>query len=166
MRKVIVNSTPLITLSKLRSLSLLRELYEEIIIPNAVKEEITVKDDLASQDVLDNLTWIKVMDCPVVDKKVFSSKLHSGEVEVLILAQTLNADLIIVDDKPARKVATFLGLEITGTVGVLVKAKQRGLIKAVKPFIESMKEIDIRLSDDVIKMALSTAGEISQTEQS
>lgn len=166
MRKVIVNSTPLITLSKLRHLPLLRELYEEIIIPYAVKEEITVKNDLSSQDVLDNLSWIKVTACPIVDRKVFSSKLHSGEVEVLILAQNLQADLIIVDDKPARKAATFLGFEITGTIGVLVKAKKRGLIKAVKPFIESMKEINIRLSDDVINMALSAAGEILQTEQS
>lgn len=161
MRKVIVNSTPLITLSKLRHLNLLRELYEEIIIPVAVKEEVTVKDDLASQDVLDNLDWIKVVDCPVADRNIFSSKLHAGEIEVLILAQNLQADLIIVDDKPARKAATFLGFEITGTVGVLVKAKKRELIKTVKPFIESMKEIEIRLSDDVIEMALRQANEKS-----
>ena len=160
MRKVIVNSTPLITFSKLRHVFVLRELYEEIIIPVAVKNEVTVKNDLASQDILDNLSWIKVMDCPEFNREIFSSKLHAGEIEMLVLAHQLNADLLIVDDKPARKVANAMGFNITGTLGVLVKAKSKGIIKAVGPFVESMHEINIYLSDSAVEMALRQAGEI------
>lgn len=165
MRKVIVNSTPLITLSKLRHIFILRELYEEIIIPTAVKNEVTTKNDLASQDILDNLSWIKVMDCAKFNRAAFSSRLHAGEMEMIVLAMELNADLVIVDDKPARKAANALGFNITGTLGVLVKAKTNGIIKAVSPFIESMREINIYLSDNAIEMALRQSGELP-TEQS
>ena len=95
MRKVIVNSTPLIILSRINHLSILKELYEEIIIPQAVFKEVTNKEDFICRQILKNLHWIKMFDCKSNDRKMYQAKLHAGEVEVMILAQELNADLII-----------------------------------------------------------------------
>ena len=63
------------------------------------------------------------------EKKMYKAKLHDGEVEVMILAQERNADLVILDDNAAKKTAKYLGLTVTGTLGVLVKGKRQGIIE-------------------------------------
>jgi predicted nucleic acid-binding protein len=64
-----------------------------------------------------------------------------------------------VDDYKARKVAENLGIEITGTIGVIVNAKINGVISSVKPLLQKMKETDFRISDDIIRFAIHEAGE-------
>ena len=159
MRKVIVNSTPLIILSRINHLSILKELYEEIIIPQAVFKEVTNKEDFICRQILKNLHWIKMFDCKSNDRKMYQAKLHAGEVEVMILAQELNADLIILDDNAAKKTAKYLGLNVTGTLGVLLKAKRENLIESVQPLIKMMLNNGFYLSDEVIRMTLSVAEE-------
>lgn len=68
------------------------------------------------------------------NKKMYKAKLHDGEVEVMILAQgETKADLVIIDDNAAKKTAKYLGLTVTGTMGVLLKAKSEGYIKQLAP---------------------------------
>ena len=71
---------------------------------------------------------------------MYKAKLHDGEVEVMILAQEIKADLVIIDDNAARKTAVYLGLPLTGTVGVLLRAKAEGLVPKVMPIVDSMEQ--------------------------
>ncbi|MBQ6928013.1 MAG: DUF3368 domain-containing protein [Oscillospiraceae bacterium] len=141
MRKVIVNSTPLIALCKVNQLELLRELYTEITIPEAVFQEVTAKNDSVKRKILENGAWIHVQSVSdTIDRRMYKAKLHDGEVEVMILAQEIKADLVIIDDNAARKTAIYLSLPLTGTVGVLLRAKAEGLVPKVMPIVDSMEQ--------------------------
>lgn len=141
MRKVVVNSTPLIALCKIDRLDLLKELYGEITIPEAVFHEVTAKNDAVKRKILENGAWIHIQAISDSgDKRMYKAKLHDGEVEVMILAQELKADLVLIDDNAARKTAIYLGLPLSGTIGVLLRAKERGLISKIMPVVESMEQ--------------------------
>jgi predicted nucleic acid-binding protein len=141
MRKVIVNSTPLIALCKVNQLELLRELYTEITIPEAVFQEVIAKNDSVKRKILENGAWIHVQSVSdTIDRRMYKAKLHDGEVEVMILAQEIKADLVIIDDNAARKTAIYLSLPLTGTVGVLLRAKAEGLVPKVMPIVDSMEQ--------------------------
>ena len=90
MPKVIVNSTPLIVLSNIDQLGLLKNLYSDIYIPQAVFAEVTEKDDSACQKIKNCLDWIHI--CQIQDKtqkRMYQAKLHSGEVEVIYKGYSL-----------------------------------------------------------------------------
>ena len=116
---VIVNSTPIIALSSIDKLGLLKELYGTVIIPNAMKDEIEAKSKSKAQGQLEaSFEWIHVeMIKNVAQKQIFKTQLHDGEVEVMILGQELHADLLVIDDYTAREYAKYLGFNIIGTVG-------------------------------------------------
>ena len=136
MPRVIVNSTPLIVLSNIGQLDLLKKLYNEIFIPQAVFEEVTEKQDSACQKLKQHTDWIHVCSIKnTSEKRMYQAKLHDGEVEVMILAQEEpKADLVILDDNAAKKTAKFLGLTVTGTLGVIIKSKKLGFIQNVSDF--------------------------------
>ncbi len=160
MRKIVVNSTPLIILGNIDGLKILQELYGEIIIPRAVFEEVTSKDDNAKLNLSQNLSWIKVLE--VQDKsnrKMYQAKLHDGEVEVMMLANEISADLLIIDDNAAKKTAKFLGFTVTGTLGVILKAKSEGIIPQVKPIVDEMLRQGFYISPSIIETVLKMANE-------
>lgn len=161
MRRVIVNSTPIIALSNIGKLEILRELYQEIYIPQAVYNEITEKDDTASKNIQNSLNWIHVENIQNPEKyTMYRAKLHAGEVEVMILAQeSPEADLLIIDDNAARKTAKYLGLTVTGTMGVLLKAKSKSIIIEIKPLLNKLQASGFYISEQVIKLILKQAGE-------
>ncbi len=158
MRKVIVNSTPIIAFCKARQLSILESMYGEIVIPEAVFREVTEKNDEVKNQ-LETADWIRVEKIQdVVNKRMYRAKLHEGEVEVMILAQEYNGEhLVIIDDDAARKTAVFLGLNLTGSIGVLLKAKELGKISEVMPVVAEMEKKGIyfsrRLKDRVRQIA-------------
>ncbi len=161
MRRVIVNSTPLIVLCKIGRLDILQGLYGEIVVPQAVFFEITAKEDSACRQI-GNKDWIHV-ECvsDQSDKKMYKAKLHDGEVEVMILAQEAKkADLVIIDDNAAKKTAKYLGLTVTGTIGVLLKAKQAGIIEKVAPVIAEMKQRGFYISGQLERIVLEQADEL------
>ena len=88
-----------------------------------------------------------------------STDFGSGEAEVLALALEESDSLAIIDEKLARKIARLRGLRVTGTAGVLLKAKQKGHIQAVKPLLDQLQEIHFHLSDNVRALILSKAEE-------
>jgi len=157
MRKVIVNTTPLIALADIGQLDLLRKLYTEIMIPGAVDYEIMSEP---ARTLVSAADWIKVMNITgMVQKSSFSSRLHSGEIEVILLAQETAADLLIIDDNAAKKTAKFLGFTVTGTMGVLLRAKREGLINEVKPLLEELIKDGLFVSPAVQNYVLEQAGE-------
>lgn len=162
MRKVIVNATPLIALCHVEQLSLLRKLYGEIDIPQAVYDEISAKEDsVCRKEIERSLEWITIRKVKEDGRKqLFKAQLHAGEVEVMMLALEQNADVAVIDDKCAKNFAKQLGIPVTGTLGVLMKAKQCGYIDKLKPILEALLEKNIYISQEVITLCLKQVGEI------
>lgn len=156
MRKVIVNSTPLIALCHVNQLEVLKSIYGEVTIPQAVYNEISAKQDSICKKQVDAaLSWIHVESIQnEMAKTMYKIQLHEGEVEVMILAKETEADLVIIDDSNAKKHARYLDLTVTGTLGVLIKAKNDGYISELKPLLKEMVTKNIYLSDKVIQMCL------------
>ena len=161
MRRVIVNSTPMIALSKIGRLNILKKLYSEVTIPQAVFDEVTAKEDSPCRQIKDNSEWIKVI--PVgesSDDRMYKSRLHAGEVEVMKLArQNPVADLVIIDDNEAKKTAKFLGLNVTGTIVVLIKAKKEGAIATVMPEIDKLAECGFYIDERLKEYIRNSCGE-------
>ena len=162
MRKVIVNATPLIALCHVEQLSLLRKLYGEIDIPQAVYDEISAKEDsVCRKEIERSLEWITIRKVKEDGRKqLFKAQLHAGEVEVMMLALEQNADVAVIDDKCAKNFANQLGIPVTGTLGVLMKAKQCGYIDKLKPILEALLEKNVYISQEVITLCLKQVGEI------
>lgn len=161
MRKVIVNSTPLIALCHVDSLDILKKLYDEITIPKAVYNEISAKKDSVCKIQVDSsFDWIHVENIQnEMAKEMFKIQLHEGEVEVMILAKETEADVVIIDDMNAKKHAKYLNLPVTGTLGVLMKAKKEGYIEKLKPILDGMVQNNIYLSPQLIDRCLQEVGE-------
>lgn len=161
MLRVIVNSTPLIALCKIGGLDLLHEVYGRIVIPQAVFDEVTEKDDSACREIRERPDWITVAQISdQTQRQMYRAKLHDGEVEVMILAQEPPlADLVIIDDNAAKKTAKYLGLHVTGTLGVLLKAKRMGLIERIGSIIDELCKNGFYVDNSVKAMALKQAGE-------
>lgn len=160
MRRVIINSTPLIILCNIGKIDILRKLYGEIVIPEAVYMEVTAKKDSACRQIT-TADWIHMERIKnSFDKKMYKAKLHDGEVEVMILAQEEDkADLVIIDDNAAKKTAKYLDLTVTGTIGVLLKAKRNGIIQEIRPVLEEMKRNGFYISNSLEQRILAQAGE-------
>lgn len=161
MLRVIVNSTPLIALCNIGRLDLLQKVYGRIVIPQAVFDEVTEKDDSACHQIKQRPDWIEIEQISDnSQKQMYRAKLHDGEVEVMILAQEPpTADLLIIDDNAAKKTAKFLGLHVTGTLGVLLRAKRMGLVEKIAPLIEDLCKNGFYVDETVKAMALKQASE-------
>ena len=156
-KAIVVNSTPIIALAEIGHLDILKQVYGEITIPVAVRDEVTIKDT----QLLDGNDWIKVI--PITNntaKEMFTSALHDGEVEVMLLTKEINADLAIIDDGLARRHAKYLGITITGTLGVLLRAKDLDIVKEVRPILNDLIQTGFYISDDVRDEVLRIAGEL------
>ena len=161
MPKVVVNSTPLIVLCGIDRLDILRKMYQEVCLPNAVYYEVIAKQDSACQQIKSAGSWLCVKDIKDhSEKKMFKAKLHAGEVEVMLLALEQNADLVIIDDNAAKKTAKYLGIKTTGTLGVLLKAKRQGFVERIQPLLLAMKKNGFYVSDDLSELVLQQAGEL------
>jgi hypothetical protein len=161
-RIVISNTTPIISLALIGHLPLLKELYGEVIVPSAVTTEI-LAGGRGRIDVREfqRAAWFKRFALTDPRRADLLVDLDRGEAEVIALAQELNADLVIIDERLGRRHAQRLGLAITGTLGVLLKAKQRGLVAEIKPLIEQLQQGGIRLGRPLITQALQLANEQS-----
>lgn len=162
MRKVVVNTTPLIALSHVEQLDVLKKLYGRIIIPEAVYRELSVKTESVSKRAIDSsLDWIQIENIQnQMAKTFYKTQLHEGEVEVMILSKEIGADIVIIDDANAKKHAKYLELPVTGTLGVLIKAKQKGYIDELKPILKRMVENGIYISNNLIELCLKQVGEL------
>jgi len=157
----IVNTSPLFYLHRLGLLELLKKLYGHIIVPEAVKKELK-EGQAQGEDVpqLENYTWVEIrrVSMPMYLKLI--ADLGPGESEVLALATNHPSALVILDDKLARRIAEMQGFRLTGTAGVLLRAKQKGFVPALKPVIERLLDLDFRLKPDLVKVTLELAGEV------
>ena len=159
MHKIVSNTTPLISLLKLSRLDILRELYGEVFIPTAVYNEIEAGKHKNYYQDLSKLDWIRIVQ--VKDKQAikYFLDLDAGEAEAIVLATELDADLVILDEKLGRYYAKHADLTVTGTIGVLIKAKKEGIINELKPLLFELTSKDVWISDKLISEILSQIGE-------
>lgn len=150
--KVVSNSTPLIAFYQLGMLHLLKDLFGQIIIPPAVQAEVFLLRPMPD--------WITVRPLSQpIPEPLQKAGLGEGEREAITLALELNADLLLMDERAGRKMAEQFGLKITGTLGLLLAAKQRGLIAEVKPMVEKLLYFGFYASEDLVRLILNMAGE-------
>jgi hypothetical protein len=159
-QRVVSNTTPIIALSVIGRLTLLRELYTEVLIPPAVNSEIMAGGARrAGAAELRHASWIRTVPLQDPRRADLLVDLDRGEAEAIALAMELDADLLLIDERLARRYAVRAGLTITGSLGVLLKAKERGLVSEIHPLIQELRRNKIRLSEDVVQQALRLAGE-------
>ncbi len=157
----VVNASPIIYLSSINQLSLLKKLFKEVYMPEAVKGEVMSggEDDFGAKEIKTE-KWIKTRKIKnKLAKEYLLTEIDGGEAEVIILAEELKAGAIIMDDKLGRRIAKLRGIKVTGTLRILVAAKGKGLITEIKPLIERLKGIGFWISDDVYEAILKEAKE-------
>lgn len=137
---VVSDTSPVLNLARIGRLGLLPSLYHQVLIPSAVYAELTASRinlppsiDLASE------TWLIVATAS--DRKrvqELREDLDPGESEAIVLAIERGADLLLVDERRARRTATAAGLAVTGLLGVVATAKRAGLIDLAKPVLDEL----------------------------
>lgn len=162
MQKVISNSSPLIHLSKIGYLGLLKDYFQRIVVPEAVYKECIVEGENREEvKFLKEANWIEVKQTK--DKnliKLLESHLDYGESEAIALALEIDADLILLDDLDARETARIYDLQITGTIGILLRAKFEGKIVSLKDTLRKLMKTGFWINKKLIQELLKFAGEI------
>ena len=159
MRKIICNTTPVLSLLKIGKLDLLKELYGKVVIPFAVYQEIEEGKEKAFYQDLTSIEWIEIVNIENRYLREFLFDLDDGEAEVLILAKETNASLVIMDEIMGRRYAKELGFDITGTIGILLKAKKKGLISSVKELVSELLRKGTWLNPNLVSKVLKIANE-------
>ena len=151
--RVVSNSSPLIALEQIQQLDLLQSLFTEILIPDQVAAETVASVQPRS--------WIRQqsLSLPLLPATQRPT-LGPGEREAICLAVEVQATAILLDDDPARKLAIQLGLPVIGTAGVLILAKERELIVAVRPCLDALIENRFFLARTVYELILKRVGEM------
>jgi predicted nucleic acid-binding protein len=159
MPKIVSNTTPIISLLKLNRLELFQKLYAQIYIPTAVFNEIEAGKTKGYYTDLSKIDWINIAE--IKDKKAvkYFLDLDAGEAEAIVLATEINADLIILDEKLGRFHAKHADLKVTGTIGVLIKAKSEGIIERLKPLLDELTNKDVWISEKLKREILEIVGE-------
>ncbi|HLE28262.1 MAG TPA: DUF3368 domain-containing protein [Anaerolineales bacterium] len=158
---IVSNTGPLIALAKVNQLRLLEVLYQQVHLPPAVHRELLAKTGVEAERLDQALaTFIRVADPLELTPEVQAATLSlgAGEREAVALAHHMRL-LLVMDDQLGRQAAQGLDLEVTGTAGVLILAKQKGLIESVRKLLELMREHGYWLSDELITTAAELAGE-------
>ncbi len=125
------NAGPLIHLAKIGRLNLLKEIFDEIIVPKTVKVEVVDRGKEKGKPdafLIGAVDWIRVVDDPSNANQLAERVgIHRGEACAILLAKSLNVPVLL-DDSDARKFALGLGLEVVGSIGVTIRAIKLGLI--------------------------------------
>jgi predicted nucleic acid-binding protein len=148
---VIADTSSLMLFHKIGEFELLWKLYNKVIITPEVQAEF--------QEQLPN--WIKIES--VLDKKYqefIETQVDWGEASTIALAKEIENTLLLLDDLKARKLAGKLNLKFTGTLGVINKARQLGIVHKIKPLIDKLLLTDFRISENIVNELLRLNNEL------
>lgn len=162
MREIVINTGPVIALvAATGNLSWLAKLYGSVWIPHEVHSEI-----LAGSDSVPELGALKVagsvirLQAPLAFiPSVLVRELDLGEASVIHTALERNIGTVAIDEKAGRRVARLHGLKVTGSLGILIRAKNEGLISSLTHCIREMKTNGIWISDELARQAIAAVGE-------
>jgi predicted nucleic acid-binding protein len=156
----IVNTSPLILLTKAGQLDLLQIGGLEVVIPETVVAEIeagAAYDSMAQ--VISQLRWLSVVPCPVIPDAVRACNLDAGESAVLALAHGDPKSEVVLDDLAARRCATRLRIPCLGTLGLVLTAKGLGKIREARPLVDRLRHVGLYLTDPLAEEILRRIGE-------
>jgi len=159
--KVICNTGPIVALSMIDRIDILRHLFEFVAVPEAVHMEILEGGATsAGLTVYRKVKWIKVMSLSNPVDPLLRTSLDAGEAAVIGLARELNAKLVLIDERKARRIArTIYRLHVIGSARVLVEAKKHGLLDNVGTALQAMRHGGYWIGDSIVDAALKQAGE-------
>lgn len=147
---VVSDASVLIGLSRAGLLGVLPRVYDRVVVPEAVAREF--QEPLPSGVVVHAAPSL-----PAVEGAL--AHLDAGEVAAIVLALSLRADVLLMDERRGREAARRLGLPLSGTLGMLVEAKRLGVIPRLEPAVEALRAGGFRLSDALVREVLRVAGE-------
>ena len=161
-RQLVVNTTPLIALAAAGCFEALPLLYQRVIVPLEVAEEIRAggKFGIGVAELNGAPSWLAIQTGQVSIPPYLANALDRGEAAVITTALDHNIPLVCIDEIVGRRMARLSGLELTGSLGILIKAKQRGFPVVIADAARRMREQGIWLSTQVIASALAAAGEV------
>ncbi len=158
---VVSNTSPISNLAAIGQLELLQQLYGNIIIPPAVYQELINSGDTDPATLaVQTLDWIQTQ--PISDRvllETLQTNLDLGEAEAITLAVEINAERLIIDERRGRNEAMRLGLQVTGLLGIVLAAKQQGLIPLVQPILDDLRANSFWIRDALYAEVLRLAGE-------
>ena len=161
MPETICDTSPIQYLYQLRLLHILPALVQSVIVPPAVISELATGRSLGvSLPKLENFDWVKVRQPVGSSALPLVTDLGPGETEALMLALESRDAVVILDDALARRTAELLGLGLTGTLGLLLDAKSRGLVSEVAPLLKRLQALRFRIASHTLNAVLKLAGEI------
>jgi hypothetical protein len=160
---VVSNTGPIIALAKLDRLDILVSLFSTVLIPPMVNRELMGRIGEEWSAIEKGLqTFITITEVSEVprDTEMALMSVDEGERQAISLAISIGSDvLLLLDDKAGRTAAKQLGVRVTGTVGLLLLAKERRLIPSVTEYLKSLRVNGYWLSDEIIAVAICVAGE-------
>jgi predicted nucleic acid-binding protein len=156
---VICNASPLIVLAKSQLLEPLPKLFSEILVPQAVIEEINAgpPDDAACK-VLPKCHWLKVVVLNPPLSPLSAWQLGKGEAEVIEYARLHPQTPAILDDRAARRAARSLGISLYGTLSIVAMYTTQGYIKSFREAVDQLRIAGLYLSDEIIEQVATRLG--------
>ena len=158
---LVINTGPLIALAACGRLSLFHGLFQSVLVPETVRHEFQRGSSKPAQEVSETEVpdWMEVRTLESPSSLLLSTYLDAGEADVISLAVERKIRWVAVYEKRGRRVARLFGLSVIGSVGILLRAKREGLIDAVRPSMETMKQAGIWMSAQLWERAIRAAGE-------
>lgn len=159
--RAVCNTSPIILLAKIRRLELLTQLYREVLIPSSVMGEIEVSPSEEAMQVRSLLQEGRFQIHEATNRALerIPADLGRGEREAIALALETKVDLVILDDQQGRRIACERGLVVTGTVGVLIEARERGLVSSVRHELDRLTEAGMWINEAFYHRILQELGE-------
>lgn len=155
---IIADSSALVALALCNGLRLLEQLFDAVQVPQAVYDEVIIEGKPAAHTLKTYLQG-KVVPVSLTNVVITGGGLGQGEIEAMALYKAVHADYLLVDDSRARKVARLNHMTITGSQGILLLAKHRGIIPLVKPYLDQLRNTNIRISERLLQHTLALAKE-------
>lgn len=158
MMLIVADTSALVALAACDTLKLLDHLFQDIRIPSAVLRECVVPGKPEAERLAAYLQG-KVVEVDLEKFVIAVPGLGQGELEAMALYKHLSAERLLVDDHRARKVARLNGIEVVGSLGILLRAKESDLISEIRPLLVTIQEAGIHYSEQLLTEALGLAGE-------
>lgn len=160
--KVVCNASPLISLARLDRLALLPALFGDVHIATEVYHEVAIAGaGRAAAQAVQTAPWLRVQPCPDATKLAEWRARHPlgiGELATILLAESVHADLVVIDERAARRLADRLGLKVIGCVGLLEAGYRRGLVQDLRAVYARMPAAGIRIHPEILNRSLAAFG--------
>jgi predicted nucleic acid-binding protein len=159
MRLIVADTSPLVYLVLIDHVDILPQLFETILVPDAVHAEL--RNPLAPA-LIQNWaaalpSWVEVKQVPNVPDDAALRPLGAGERAAIALALSIHADLVLIDERKGTQVAMNKGLDVTGTLGILQRAARRGLLNLADAF-DRLKRTNFRYQQEIMDKLLDQTG--------